>query len=171
MQHDGTSPAEAAAILEEGQTAVARLAARVPEEEAVRRNAIGGGEWSLKDLLGHLAHWEELALETIARSQADDRISRVALDDVDEENANDIARKLDWPLERVRTEARSTHERLLAEIRSTSVEDWNRPRPFDGGGERTLGSMLGSVLGAPERPFGHAWAHLREVEEYLSSLG
>src|SRR3954462_4314502 len=104
------SSAEAAAILEEGQTSVARLAARVPEEEAVRRNAIGGGEWSLKDLLGHLAHWEELALETIARSQADDRISRVALDDVDEENANDIARKLDWPLERVRTEARSTHE-------------------------------------------------------------
>jgi uncharacterized damage-inducible protein DinB len=165
------SPAEAAAILEEGQTAVDRLAARVPEEEAVRHNAIGGGEWSLKDLLGHLAHWEELALETISRSRADGGITRVALDDVDEENAKDIARKLDWPLERVRSEASSTHEQLLTDIRSTSQEDWNRLRPFDGGAERTLGAMLGSVLGAPERPFEHAWAHLRELEEFVSSLG
>ncbi|HEY2803248.1 MAG TPA: DinB family protein, partial [Actinomycetota bacterium] len=98
-------------------------------------------------------------------------IPRVALGDVDDENARDIARKLDWPLDRVRSEASSMHERLLAEIRATSEEDWNRPQPFDGGGERTLGGMLGSVLGAPERPFGHAWAHLRELEEYLSALG
>jgi uncharacterized damage-inducible protein DinB len=165
------SPDEAASILEEGQTAVDRLAARVPEVEAVRRNAIGGGEWSLKDLLGHLAHWEELALETISRSRADGAITRVAVDDVDEENAKDIARKLDRPLDRVRSEASSTHEQLLAEIRSTSEDDWNRPQPFDGGGKRTLGGMLGSVLGAPGRPFGHAWAHLRELEEYVSSLG
>jgi uncharacterized damage-inducible protein DinB len=165
------SPAEAAAILEEGQTAVDRLAARVPDEEAVRRNAIGGGEWSLKDLLGHLAHWEELAFETISRARADGAITRVALGDVDEENAKDVARKLDWPLDRVWNEASSTHEKLLAEIRSTSEEDWNRALPFDGGGERTLGGMLGSVLGAPGRPFGHAWAHLRDLEEYVSSLG
>jgi DinB superfamily len=165
------SPAEAAAILEEGQTAVDRLAARVPEDEAVRRNAIGGGEWSLKDLLGHLAHWEELALETIARTRADGAITRVALDNVDEENAKDIARKLDWPLDRVRSEARSTHEQLLAEIRSTPEEGWNRPLPIAGGGERALGGMLGSVLGAPDRPFGHVRAHLRELEEYVSSLG
>jgi len=165
------SPTEAAAILGEGQTAVDHLAERVPEEEAVRGGTIGGGEWSLKDLLGHLAHWEELALETISRARADGAITRVALGDVDEENAKDIARKLDWPLDRVRSEARSTHERLVAEIRSTSEEDWNRPRPFGGGGERTLGGMLGSVLGAPDRPFGHAWAHLRELEEYVSSLG
>jgi hypothetical protein len=163
------SPAEAAAILEEGQTAVNHLAARVPEEEAVRRGAIGG-EWSLKDLLGHLAHWEELALETISRTRADGAITRVALGNVDEENAKDVARKLDWPLARVRSEASSTHERLVAEIRSTSEEDWNRGLPFDGGGERTLGGMLGSVLGAPDRPFGHAWAHLRDLEEYVSSL-
>ena len=165
------SPTEAAAILEEGQTAVDRLADRVPEEEAVRRGAIGGGEWSLKDLLGHLAHWEELALETISRARAAGAITRVALNDVDEENAKDVARKLDWPLDRVRGEARSTHERLLSAIRSTSDEDWNRALPFDAGGERTLGGMLGSVLGAPERPFGHAWAHLRDLEEYVSSLG
>ena len=165
------SPAEAAAILDEGQTAVDRLAARVPDEEAVRRGAIGGGEWSLKDLLGHVAHWEELALETISRARADGAITRVALGDVDEENAKDVARKLDWPLDRVRNEASSTHQKLLAEIRSTSEEDWNRALPFDGGGERTLGGMLGSVLGAPNRPFGHAWAHLRDLEEYVSSLG
>ena len=165
------SPAEAAAILEEGQTAVDRLASRVPDDEAVRRGAIGGGEWSLKDLLGHLAHWEELALETISRSRADGAITRVALDNIDQENAGDVARKLDWPLDRVQTEARSTHEQLLAELRSTSEEEWNRRQPFSGGGERTLGGMLGSVLGAPDRPFGHAWAHLRELEAYVDSLG
>src|SRR3954471_20303828 len=118
------SPAEAAAILEEGRTSVDRLAARVPDEKAVRRNAIGGGEWSLKDLLGHLAHWEELALETMSRFRSDGSIERLALDDVDEENARDIARKLDWPLERVRSEANATHAELVAAIRSISDEDW-----------------------------------------------
>jgi uncharacterized damage-inducible protein DinB len=164
------SPAEASAVLEEGRAAVDRLASTVPEEEAVRRNTIGGGEWSLKDLLGHLAHWEELALRTIDRFRDDGSITRFAADDVDEENAKDIARKLDWPLERVRSDARSTHDRLLSEIRSISEEDWTAPRPFAGGGERSLGDMLASVLGAPQRPFGHAWAHLRELEDYVSGL-
>jgi uncharacterized damage-inducible protein DinB len=163
------STTEAAAILEEGHTAVDRLASKVPDDEAVRRNAIGGGEWSLKDLLGHLAHWEELALATMSRFRSDGSIERLALDDVDEENARDIARKLDWPLERVRNEANATHEELLAAIRSTSDEDWTTPRSA-GGRERSLGNMLASVLGAPGRPFGHAWAHLRELEEYVSRL-
>ena len=165
------SPAEAAAILEEGQTAVDRLASRVPDDEAVRRGAIGGGEWSLKDLLGHLAHWQELALETISRTRADGSITRIALDDVDAENARDIARKAEWPIATVRKGAAATHEQLVADLREMADDEWRTPRPVAGGGERSLGDMLGSVLGAPDRPFGHAWAHLRELEAYVDSLG
>jgi hypothetical protein len=165
-----TTPSEAAAILEEGQTEFDRLAARVPDDEAVQRNTIGGGEWSLKDLIGHLAHWEELALATIARFRADGVLARIADPDVDVENARDVARKVDWPLGRVRSEAAATHERLLGEIRAASDEDWTDPRPFEAS-ERSLSEMLASVLGAPGRPFGHAWAHLADLQAYASSFG
>ena len=126
-----TTPTEAAHILEEGQAELDRLAARVPDDEATRRNAIGGGEWSLKDLTGHLAHWEELALETLSRCRADGVLIRVADADVDVENANDVARKLDWPLDRVRSEAAATHAQLVDGIRSTSDDDWTAERPFE----------------------------------------
>ena len=164
------SALEAAAILEEGQGEVDRLTAGVPDDEAVRRHAIGGGEWSLKDLIGHLAPWEELALETISRTRADGSITRIALDDVDAENARDIARKAEWPIATVRKGAAATHEQLVADLREMADDEWRTPRPVAGGGERTLGDMLGSVLGAPGRPFGHAWAHLQELKDYVSSL-
>jgi len=29
--------------------------------------------------------------------------------------------------------------------------------------------MLGSITGAPDRPFGHAWAHLADLEAYVAA--
>jgi uncharacterized damage-inducible protein DinB len=156
--------------LTQGQMDLDRHARDVPDDEAEKRATIGGGEWSLKDLIGHIAHWEELALETISRARKEEAISRVALNDVDDENARDVERKARWPVAKVRQEAEATHRELLRQLEEMSDEDWERPRPTDDGGERSLGDMLGSVLGAPNRPFGHVSAHLEDLKSYASSL-
>jgi hypothetical protein len=164
------TPLEAAAILEEGHGHVDRLTANVPDAEASKPATIGGGDWSVKDLVGHIAHWEELALETLRRARAEGTLSRVALDDVDAENAKDVARKADWDMGRVRTEAAATHAELVNELQAMSEDEWRKPLSTGRMGEDlTLADMLGSVLGAPERPFAHVWAHLKELEDYASS--
>src|SRR5262249_57451316 len=56
---------EAIATLEEGQAALDTLLARLSPEQLVRPATIGGGDWSAKDLLGHIAFWEELASQAL----------------------------------------------------------------------------------------------------------
>jgi hypothetical protein len=166
------SSTEAAAILDEGQGHIDRLTAGVPDVDASKPATIGGGDWSLKDLVGHLAHWEELALETLRRAREDGSLSRVALDDVDAENAADIERKAEWDMARVRTAAAATHAELVNELRGMSDEEWRKPLSTGRANQDlSIGDMLGSVLGAPEQPFRHVWAHLKELEDYASSRG
>jgi hypothetical protein len=57
---------EALATLAEGQSRVDALLSELTEDQFTRRGTIGGGEWSAKDFLGHMAFWEEIALETLA---------------------------------------------------------------------------------------------------------
>src|SRR5437588_10756009 len=57
---------EALATLAEGQSALDRWLAPLSDEELVRPATIGGGDWSAKDLLGHIAFWEELAIGALA---------------------------------------------------------------------------------------------------------
>jgi hypothetical protein len=54
--------AQAAATLEEGNAALAALFGHLSPAEMTRPATIGGGEWSAKDLLAHVAFWEELLL-------------------------------------------------------------------------------------------------------------
>ena len=56
-----TMQVEAIAKLRQGQAELDSLLARLSEAELTRTATIGGGEWSAKDLLGHIAFWEELA--------------------------------------------------------------------------------------------------------------
>jgi hypothetical protein len=156
--------------LTKGQDEFDQLALDVPDDEAEKPATIGGGDWSLKDLIGHIAHWEELAIETISRADETGRIIRIALEDVDRENSQDVERKGSWPTAKVRQEAHATHRELLRRMEEMPDEDWARPRPTDQGTNRSLGDILGGVLGAPERPFGHVWAHLQDLEAYVSSL-
>jgi hypothetical protein len=164
------TPVEVSALLEDGRREIDQLVSDLSGADAERKGTIGGGDWSVKDLIGHIAHWEELALETLRRARANGTISRVALDNVDAENAKDVERKSGWSIEKVRRESDATHADLVRSIRETSLEDWTRSRPLERGGEGALGDMLGSVLGAPDRPFGHVWAHLEDLKNYVSSI-
>ena len=165
---DSPSRGEAIATLQEGQSELDRLLANLSDAELTERATIGGGDWSAKDLIGHMAHWEELALEAIVAARAAEPypVQRSA----DEENAQDIERKALLSLDEVRSSAVRTHQMLLEELEAMTDDEWRSKPMFGEKREGRLGILLGGILGAPKRPFGHAFAHLDDVKAYADSL-
>ena len=165
---------EALATLADGHARLMELLSALSEDQLVNRGTIGGGEWSAKDLLGHIAFWEELALETLAdwRRAEKGRIEEIfAGGGVDGLNAWNEERKSKWSWEEVRSQAEETHGRLVDQVGTMSDEEWRSKAPYPTERRQRLVTGLGSILGAPQRPFGHAFAHLPDLRSYVRSVG
>ena len=153
---------------------VLRLLAKVPEGEHATPG-LGGGDWSVKDLLGHLAFWEELAVQAVEAWQMGERPRVEAYfaegsDGIDRANAANQERKAAWDYEEVRADADATHATLLGLIRDMSDEEWRGKAPYETERRDTMVSMLGSIVGAPKTPFGHASAHMADLESFVTRL-
>jgi hypothetical protein len=166
--------ADALATLQDGDRRLTELLAGLSSEELVRGATIGGGDWSAKDLIGHIAFWEEIALATIdpwLRGERPPIEETFTGGDADALNAWNQDRKRSWSVERVRATSGETHRRLIAAIEGMTPEGWALPRAFpDDDDASDLASELGAVLGAPGRPFGHAFAHVPDLEAYVAGL-
>ena len=166
---------EALDVLERGHGATFALLAELSEEQMTLPDAIGGGEWSAKDLVGHLAFWEELSLQALEEFRRGERPRVEDIFDsdeaVDRENADDVARKPAMPWTQVRDAAQATHGSLVGAIRAMSNEEWTARAPYPAERRTTLGALLASVTGAKAGPFAHAFDHLPDLEAYVSALG
>lgn len=166
--------AEAIAILEEGHARLDALFARLSEAVMERPKTIGGGDWSAKDLLGHVAFWEELAADVIEahRTRRQPRVAAVFSGDggVDRANAEDHASNAAMPLADVRARAARAHHALVEAIRSLSDDEWAALPTFETPRQVPLGDRVGGVTGGPNNgQFNHAWAHLDDLEAYVNS--
>ena len=165
---------EALATLEEGRRATDELLERLDEQELVRTRTIGGGDWSALDLIGHLGTWEELALDALrewreAKMPLVEELFR-SNDAVDTLNADRVAALRASAPDQIVSWARDTHRAMVSEIEGMSDDEWNSPAPYETERRANLGTLLGSVMGAPQRPFGHAFAHLPDLEAYVDSV-
>jgi hypothetical protein len=156
---------EAMHILDEGHAAIAgRLRALGPAR--LDRAGIGGGDWSPKDLAGHLATWNQAALDTIEDAlggrplRIDAALAREGLDGF---NAGEVQRKASLTGPEALAELDRVHRQLVDAIGRLSDEAWTAPLPHLEP-RRSLGSKLGSVLGAPGQPFRHPFAHLGDLD-------
>jgi hypothetical protein len=176
-----SSREEALATLTEGQAQLDHLLARLSDEQLTQPATIGGGDWSAKDLIGHLATWEALALRTMKEWQLHEIpwverdggvFSAPATGKVDAYNARAVAEKERLALAEVRAEAEAVHRGLMETIASVGDEEWSKTAfyPTPNGRRRKLVTLVGSVLGAPQRPFGHAFAHLPDLEAYVGRV-
>jgi hypothetical protein len=158
--------------LEEGQRQLDALFSRLPDERFVRRGTIGGGEWSAKDLMGHIAFWEEIALATIDTWRKDEvlRFDQAYVPGgIDALNAWNEQRKAKWSAVRVRRESAETHRRLIEEIEFLTAAEWTSVIPSSTTRRIRLGTRLGQVLSETRHPFGHAFAHLPDLQRYARS--
>jgi hypothetical protein len=168
---------QALATLTEGQAALEALLSRLAESELSRPATIGGGDWSARDLLGHVAFWEEQALEALTAWQAGQRpaieaVGAAGQAGVDAANARNQEVTARQSVAAVRARASAAHSGLIQAIEALSDAEWRAPPTYEQARWRSLGECLGSVLGGePDQPFGHLGDHLPDLQAYLTTLG
>jgi hypothetical protein len=169
------TPTGAVRTLEEGNQAVTELSSGLTDEQLGQPATIGDGDWSARDLLAHLEVWEALALQSLqewrnaTRPFIEDVFAKGA-DGIDELNSERVQAKRGLSLDEVRIQCADTHRELIEELSHMGDEEWSAKAFYDTERRTTLGNLLGSVTGAPKRPFGHAFAHLPDLEAYCASL-
>jgi len=146
---------------------VLELVRRMPPEVRILPG-LGGGDWSPKDLLGHLESWEEhalAALEQWERKQRPPIEMALADEGLDSVNGRTLEEKSALPFDTALRRFRATHGMLVGKIGEMSDERWNeRALPTE---RRTVATRLGSILGGPAGPFRHAQAHLEELRAFV----
>jgi hypothetical protein len=165
---------QATELVEDGHRKLTALFDRLSGDRFTRPKTIGGGDWSAKDLMGHIAFWEEIALATIDSSRRGEALrldQAFASGGIDELNAWNHKRKARWSADRVRRESEETHRRLIDEIGRLSSKTWNEVIPMANDKRIRLGTRLGQVLSGPTQRFGHAFAHLPDLEAYVKGSG
>jgi len=131
------------------------------------RPGLGGGEWSPKDLLGHLESWEHHALDALQAWARDERAPiDVALyrDGITAVNLKEVRRKARRSFPAITSSAAATHEQLCAAIEQMTDERWGAPATSRG--RKPLWHRLGQLL-VGAGPFGHDAAHHRSLRAFV----
>jgi hypothetical protein len=125
--------------------------------------------------MAHLEVWEALALQSLqewrnATKPAIEDVFAKGSDGIDALNAERVQAKRGLSLDEVRIQAADTHRELIDELSHMDDEEWEAKAFYETERRSTLGNLLGSITGASKQPFGHAFAHLPDLEAYVSSL-
>lgn len=86
----------------------------IPEERMLEPGVIG--EWSVKDVLTHVAYWDDDLLAAIERFMSGTPEPEER--DWQAENDRVYAERRDWPLADVRRDLLDTHDRVLTALRN-----------------------------------------------------
>jgi hypothetical protein len=138
--------------------------------DAFTTPGLGGGEWSPKDLVGHLESWERHALDAL---DAWDRGDAAPIGDLlqtvgtDEVNRREFQRKASMTAEDVRSSAAATHGRMLERFEGLTDDRWGSPP--SPGDEHTVGGRLGSILGGKLGGFRHDPDHWADLEAFVAA--
>ncbi|HEX7587533.1 MAG TPA: DinB family protein [Anaerolineae bacterium] len=94
--------------------------------------------WTLKDMLGHIAMWEQVALRFIEQFQSEGAPKSLGLGDdaaVDVYNKRGAAERRDWPLALIRSKFDAARIDLLAAVEGLRDEQLNAPlaAPWESG--------------------------------------
>src|SRR5438445_10737903 len=161
---------EAREALERGQAEADRLVRALTDEDVSRPGALG--DWSVQDLIGHLACWEDRALQAFESARTGSPFpALVGIRAVDELNAANIAAWRRKDLARVRADAKATHRRLVGSIEACTDREWRAVVTLSTAIHRQLRTLVGSTTGGSGGPFAHTSDHLPDLRAYVDSVG
>ncbi|HEY74002.1 MAG TPA: DinB family protein [Thermoflexia bacterium] len=117
------------------------------------------GVWTIKDVLGHIASWEEICLEPL-RPYADGKPFQVE-DIKDYLNVNQglVDRKQDTSLDAILDEWDAIRQELAATISKLSAEQWEQRVVFPWGDEGTVTELLDEL-------YEHELEHARAIQQW-----
>ena len=119
------------------------------------------GDWTTKDLLGHVAMWQEVAVQFIADYRRQGVPSSLGLDSdaaLDAYNRRGVEERRAWPLERVRERLDASYADLEAAVESLNDEQLHAPlaQPWSGD-ETTLEQLIAN------NSFDHNPEHVAQI--------
>ena len=170
---------DALATLEDGQSKLDQLLTQLSDEELSKPATMGGGDWSAKDLMCHVARWNELAVEAMeawrrgekpAIEDEWDGVDEGEMSGVDRINADNYDRSKDISPDGARLRMREAHAAITGAISGMDNAEWHSKAPYPTQRRGWLGMMMGSITGAPKLAYGHAFAHLPDLQAYVSEL-
>lgn len=139
--------------------------ADIPDEVSVTRPVIDW--WTLKDLLGHLAMWEQVAIKFIADYRQDGLPKMLGLNDeaaVDAYNKREAALRRDWSLARMRAEFDAAHRDLVAAVESLSDAELSAPLTAPWGKDATLERLIAV------NSYEHVVEHTEQIKKWRAGL-
>jgi hypothetical protein len=157
---------EALAALEAAQNELDSLINQLTDADLDEPRTIG--DWAAKDVIGHVAFWEELALQTIDsyRGGVTPRVEKMKTDEL---NAQNQAEQAGHSIFEVRARAGDAHASLVSAIGTLTDHEWHAPLSWPNARPGSLAEMLGGVLGSEGRPFGHAYAHTEDLRAFVAT--
>jgi uncharacterized damage-inducible protein DinB len=117
------------------------------------------GVWTIKDVLGHIASWEEICLEPLRRYADGAPFKVESILDYLSMNEGLVARKRETPLDSILDELDAIRQELAATVGKLSVEQWEQKVIFPWGDEGPVAEMLDEL-------YEHEWEHVQAIQQW-----
>ena len=133
----------------------------IPEEALCKRPVVEW--WTIKDLLGHIATWEQVAIQFLAEYKQGDVPKPLGMDSdaaINAYNKRAVTIRRDWSLARVRAEFDAAHRDLLAAIETLDDADLSKPLPAPWG----KGDNLEKLIAV--NSYQHNPEHIAQIEQW-----
>lgn len=130
------------------------------EEELCLPNAVG--EWSMKDLLGHIADWEGMFTEEVVRVHDEQPPVEPWREGINRLNAKLAAKKKDLPLQEIREEFFRVRQELVNTIESLPKEMLHK--------KVSVGRMQRNIQWYVAEAWKHDQEHLPDIRAWQRQL-
>ena len=117
------------------------------------------GVWTIKDVLGHIASWEEICLDPLRRYADGDLFEVEVIEDYLTLNEELAARKQDVPLDVILDELDAIRQELVATASKLSAEQWEQRVLFPWGDEGAVAEMLDEL-------YQHELEHVHAIQQW-----
>jgi uncharacterized damage-inducible protein DinB len=148
---------ETLARLAESRQALHQAIEGLSEEEMTQAQV--EGMWTIKDVLGHIASWEETCLEPLRRYADGGPFEVQVIEDYLTWNDEQAARKRDVPLDAILDQLASIRQGLVAATSRLSARQWKQRVPFSWGGQGTIAEVLDVF-------YRHELGHVRSIQQW-----
>jgi uncharacterized damage-inducible protein DinB len=115
------------------------------------------GEWSVKDVLGHIIAWEEEAANALATWKIGVEPDWNHIRDIDEFNASAVKEKRKQSSAKIIEQLKSVHTRIIENIKTVQDQEYAKR----GGIPRWLVNLI----------IDHVDEHLQRIIEYKNTIG
>lgn len=122
------------------------------------------GDWSIKDILGHVTAVDELVVLYLERRRRGEPEPTREWSTDDDYNALQAARRRGWSLARILDEAAAIRGRLRAVFAAVTDQEWEEQVTIDAR-QQPLGEWVGDELGG-DGPGTHGAEHAAEIESW-----